>query len=136
MIVVQAYVRSKLSAFRPLVDQDRTSLRDVRARAREVEGAADARYAKYCDDKATELVARNVQEREKLAVKEYYDNFLQKLQDCDWVPESEEHLTIQVLQNAVDAFCFRYPDFRHLLRRSGTKEFLMHQFPDASFAML
>ena len=72
-------------------------MRDVRARAREIEGAARARYAKYCDDKATELVARNVQEREKLAVKEYYDNFLRRLQDCDLVPESEEHPNIQVL---------------------------------------
>ena len=60
----------------------------------EVEGAAEARYAKYCDDKATELVARNVHEREKLAIKDDYDDFLQRLQDCDLVPESEEHLTI------------------------------------------
>ena len=73
---------------------------------------------------------------EKLAIKQYYDDFLQRLQDCDLVPELEEHLTVQVIHNAVDAFRSRYPDFRHLLRRSGTKEFLMHQFSDAIFAML
>ena len=136
MVVVEAYVRSKLSAFRPLVDQDPTLLSQVRARAREVEGDPNAKYAKYCEDKANELVARNVHEKEKRALQEYYDDFLQRLQDCGLVPESENRLTIQVLQNAVDAFRARYPDSHNLLRRNGTKDFLIHQFSDAIFAMV
>lgn len=130
MLMVEALVRAKRSAYRAEVATNPQMLLAVRKRARELIENPARSYSAFCKARLTALLDRNAREKAKQAVQLQEQLFLVKLQTAGLVPNDTKNITIKVLQEAVDVWRSKNVHISDCLRRSGTRESLMRQFTD------